>query len=133
MGSPSILLYDNSCGVCHWLVRFVLRNDPASSFMFAPLDSRVGRELLARHHLTGEVDSVVVVHAGAALVRSDAVLRVLRELGGCWRILGVFRLLPRPWRDAGYDAFARRRSAVAQRLGLACELPTLETRGRFLN
>ena len=100
--------------------------------MFAPLASRTGQTLLARHEVPAEVDSVVLVRDGAALIRSDAVLRIGRDLGGLWRFLGVFWLFPRPWRDAVYDAFAHRRSGIARRLRLACDLPTLETRGRFL-
>lgn len=133
MASPSILLYDNGCGVCHWLVRFVLRNDQTCHFMFAPLESETGRKLLAQHHVPPDVDSVVVIQGAVALVRSDAVLQIMRQLGGFWRLLGVLGLVPRRWRDACYDAVARHRSTVARRFGLGCELPTLENRGRFLD
>ena len=133
MDEPPILLYDDRCGVCHWFVQWVLRNDSGGRFMFAPLTSRTGQLLLARHRVGADVDSVVVIHQEQAFVKSSAVLEVFREIGGVWRILRVSALVPRAWRDACYDAFARRRSRLAARLRLGCDLPTLRTRRRFLD
>ena len=48
------------------------------------------------------------------------------------RLLAVVGVLPRPWRDALYDAFARRRQRIAQRFRLTCTLPTASERRRFL-
>src|SRR5882724_9591613 len=43
MDEPPILLYDDDCGVCHWAVRFVLKNDSRRRFVFAALRSRTGQ------------------------------------------------------------------------------------------
>jgi predicted DCC family thiol-disulfide oxidoreductase YuxK len=86
---------------------------------------------VARHPQLFEVDSVVWHDGARPLVRGDAALATLDYLGGGWRLLATLgRLLPRPARDALYDALARRRFMLAAR---ACLLPTPEERARFLS
>jgi len=133
MDEPPLLLYDNACGVCHWLVRFVLRNDPAGRFMFAPLASEAGATLLRQHLVNPNADSVVLIAERRAFVRSDAVIEVAGRLGWPWRAMGIAVFLPRSWRDAAYDAFAARRAGISRRFGLACTAPTIEERARFLH
>lgn len=133
MTNPPILLYDHACGVCHWLVRFVLRHDRLARFRFAGLDSPTGRALRLAHRVDPSLDSVVLVDGGSALVRSDAVIQVLRRLGWPWRIGAGMVVLPRRWRDAGYDALAARRALLASGFGLTCRGATLEESTRFLD
>jgi predicted DCC family thiol-disulfide oxidoreductase YuxK len=65
------------------------------------------------------------------LVRSAAVLRAARYLGGAWRVLGVLgSLIPRPIRDGVYRQIARHRHRIG---GAACVIPSAEQRSRFLD
>lgn len=132
MAEPPILLYDNGCGVCHWAVQFVLKNDTRGRIMFAPLDSRVGHDLRARYQVPADIDSVVLIDRGRAALRSDAALDVVREIGGFWRILTLFAVLPRGVRDFLYDTIARRRERISARFRLTCAPPTAAERSRFL-
>jgi predicted DCC family thiol-disulfide oxidoreductase YuxK len=87
MSDPILLLYDGVCGLCNRLVQFVLRRDPAAMFRFASLQSALAASILARHGVNaGDLDTVcVVVDAELAgerlLIRSDAVIFILRQLG----------------------------------------------------
>lgn len=45
MANLPILLFDDSCGVCHWMVQYVLRHDHARRFAFAPLGAAAGKRL----------------------------------------------------------------------------------------
>ena len=79
---------------------------------------------------------LVVRDAGGAaekvLVRSDAVVAVLRELPRPWPGVGVgLRWIPRAVRDLGYRLVARWRYRIWGRLE-SCPVPTAEERGRFL-
>jgi predicted DCC family thiol-disulfide oxidoreductase YuxK len=134
-----ILLYDGVCGLCNRLVQFILRRDPAGSFRFASLQSPLASRILARHRADArDLDTVYVVlnvHAPdeSLLVRSDAVLFVLAQLGGLWRALAlVLKLLPHFLRDFGYNIVARRRYRIFGR-SETCILPALENRDRFLD
>ncbi len=128
-----ILLYDGSCGVCSQAVQWVLKHERQTSLRFAPLEGPIGRELRALANVPEGVDSLLWtemrdggVHAD---IRSSAALRVVEYVGGPWRLLAAFRIVPRFIRDACYRAFANVRYRIAAQ---ACLLPTPEERARFV-
>jgi predicted DCC family thiol-disulfide oxidoreductase YuxK len=131
-----VLLYDGLCGFCNGAVRFILRHDRRAIFRFAPLQGDFGQALLARHPDVALIDSFLLVdrsHTGEEriLVRSDAALRVARELGWPWRLAGLFVVVPRFIRDAAYDLFARSRYRLFRRYE-SCPVPSADQRGRFM-
>jgi predicted DCC family thiol-disulfide oxidoreductase YuxK len=136
----ALLLYDGSCGFCARSVQFVLRHESARrTLRFAALESAIGLEVRARHPAIEGVDSVVWVDSSNAadvehvLVRSAAVLRVLKYLGGIWRVLaGLAAMVPRSIADALYDFIARHRHKLT-RGNPACLIPTPEQRPRFID
>lgn len=131
-----VLLYDGLCGFCNSTVRFILDRDPGGSMRFAALQGEHARAVLAREPAMDGVDSLVLIESGEAgdriLIRSEAVLRIARYLGGPWRIFGVFRLIPRPVRDFAYASFARFRYTVFGQYN-TCPIPPAETRQRFID
>jgi predicted DCC family thiol-disulfide oxidoreductase YuxK len=120
-------------------VQFVLRHDAKKTFRFASLQSEFAIAVLGRHGLkVADLDSVyVAVNGGSAdeslLARSDAVLFVLREIGGLWRA-GAWALkwVPRRVRDWGYDWIARHRYRIFGRYE-TCPIPGESVRARFLD
>ena len=133
-----IILYDGVCGLCNRLNRVVLARDPAGCFRFAALQSALAREILARHGRDPrDLDTLYLVLAPGRpeerlLQKSDAVLWILRELGGPWRAAGALRVLPRRARDLGYDLVARTRYRLFGRYD-SCPLPDPRHRARFLD
>src|SRR5215472_6763340 len=69
-------------------------------------------------------DSFAFVATGQAYVKSEAVLRIARELPR-WRSTWVFHFIPRVIRDAIYDFLARNRYRWFGRRD-ACILPNLD-------
>jgi len=130
--APAIVLFDGHCNLCAWSVRFVIERDPARRFRFAALHSPAGRELLAEHGLLEDApDSIVLIEDGRVYTRSSAALRIARHLRGAWRLLGVFRIVPRVLRDPLYRVVARFRYRWFGR-SEACLAPTPANRERFL-
>lgn len=132
-----VLLYDGHCGFCNWAVRMVLGADRQGRFRFAPLDGELASSVLSRNPGLRGVDSLVLVEGTdaapeAVYVRSEAVLRSVRLLGGAWRLLLVFAVVPRPVRDWAYDVFARCRYRLFGRYE-TCPVPPREARSRFLD
>lgn len=130
------LLYDGYCHYCDGAVQFILRHDRHGSMRFAPLDGTLARGVLQRQPALATIDSLILLegtdkHRTRVRVRSDAVLAVARYLGWPWRALALFRVVPRPIRDALYDAFARIRYRLSPRRN-ACRVPSHEERARFL-
>ena len=65
--------------------------------------------------------------------RSDAVIAVLRKLGGFWAVVAfLLRALPKSLRDWGYDLIARSRYRIFGKHD-RCVLPEEKYRDRFLD
>jgi predicted DCC family thiol-disulfide oxidoreductase YuxK len=127
-----IVLFDGVCNLCHGAVRFLLEHDEDARLRFAPLQSDLGRTLLTQHGLNADgLDTMVLVDADGAHLRSDAALRIVRELGPPWRWLRVLAALPRPLRDAAYDFVARNRYRWFGKKD-ACPMASAEWTSRFL-
>ncbi len=126
-----ILFYDGECGLCARAVQWSLARDRRGVLRYAPLQGETYARLAAEHK-PGDLLTVVLHDADGLHLRSDAVLRLLRHLGGVWRVFGaVGRIVPRPLRNCAYDFVARRRLkwfGTADR----CGVPTPAVRGRFL-
>lgn len=127
-----IILFDGVCNLCNRAVRFVIRHDPAARFHFAPLQSETGQRLLREAGMTGELpDSVVYLRDGRPYFRSSAILHILRDIGGGWRVLYGFIIIPPFIRDAVYRLLAFVRLRVGGKHN-SCALPTSTDRARFL-
>ena len=137
-GQPeAVILFDGYCRLCDASVGFILRRDRKGRFRFAPLQSAAAKELLApvngpQEGGSAETDSVVLIEGGRSYVKSAAVLRIVRRLGGLWPVLWLAVAIPRPVRDALYDWVARNRAAWFGRRE-SCRFPTEEERARFLD
>ena len=137
MSNP-IILYDGVCGLCNRLNQFVLKRDARDRFRFASLQSELAKNLLQHHGADAEdLDTVYVVRDyGAAnenlLARSDAILYLLRELGGIWSLARVGRVIPRWLRDRLYNLVARNRYRVFGRSEV-CMMPEARHRHKFLD
>lgn len=133
MGETSpIVLFDGVCNLCSGSVQFLLKRDPEGRFRFAPLQSDVGRSLLAEHGLAVDrLSSVVLIEDGRAWQESAAALRIARHLPGPWKLLRFFAIFPRPLRDLVYRWIARNRYRWFGKTE-SCWLPTPELRSRFL-
>ena len=133
----ALLLYDGVCALCNGVVKFLMKRDRRDRFRYAPLQSELGREMLARFGILEFPDGVVLV-ANALTAeerlyqRSDAVAACLRLLDGPWRGVGrVLGLIPRWLREWGYGVVARVRYRVFGRYD-TCPVPSPEERGRLL-
>jgi predicted DCC family thiol-disulfide oxidoreductase YuxK len=131
-GHP-VMLFDGTCNLCSGSVQFFIKRDPEARLRFASLQSVVGERFLDELGIDrGVLDSVIVVEEGRWFKESDAVLRLAQIIGGPWRALGVFRLIPRPLRDRLYRLVARNRYRWFGRKEV-CWLPTPELQKRFLS
>ncbi len=131
-----VLLYDGLCGFCNKSVQMILRRDRRGEMRFAALQSAYGEAVRARHAELHDVDSVVLVEQSRdgrerVFIRSDAALRVAAYLGGWWKLLTVFRIVPRRVRDFFYDLFARYRYRFFGKYD-QCLVPSPEMRSRFV-
>jgi predicted DCC family thiol-disulfide oxidoreductase YuxK len=128
----AVVLFDGVCNLCNGFVRFVIPRDPPGHIRFAALQSETARRLMAQTGLTADgADSIVLVEGQRAFVRSEAALRIARQLRFPWPMLYGLVIVPRPLRDWAYDVVARNRLRWFGRRDV-CMVPGPETRDRFL-
>ncbi|MRR22999.1 DUF393 domain-containing protein [bacterium] len=104
------VLYDGECSFCSSQVRFIRSHDRKNSFRFVPLQSQEGKSLLRSSGISeNDPDTVVYASGETVDIRSSAVLKMLGELGGLWRLTKVLLILPPGFRDFFYRIIARNR------------------------
>ncbi|SFL87554.1 Predicted thiol-disulfide oxidoreductase YuxK, DCC family [Paenibacillus sp. 1_12] len=128
----SIVLFDGVCRFCNGWVQFILRHDKHDKFRFAPLQSDYAIQLLASGQLKdASLDSVVLCEGSSVYTHSAAVLQICNRLGGAWRVLTVFKVVPRPIRDTFYRFIAKRRYRWFGKYD-SCMIPNAEIRSKFI-
>ncbi len=127
-----VLLFDGVCNLCNGSVQFIIERDPDARFRFASLQSEEGQAVLSRfENRPSDLSSVVLIQDDQLYARSEAALRVARQLGGGWSLLYAFIVVPRPIRDAVYDWIARNRYRWFGKKD-ACMIPSPNLQSRFL-
>jgi predicted DCC family thiol-disulfide oxidoreductase YuxK len=130
-GGP-IILFDAECILCSANAQFVLSHDGKKRFRLASMQGEVGSALYRRFGIDpGNPDSIIVVDGERMLRDSDAVLSIYAGLGWPWKVMSVFRLVPRFIRDPLYLLLARNRYRLFGKRD-SCWLPSAEYRDRLL-
>lgn len=123
MKAEKILIrFDGVCVLCSQTARFILKVDRKRKFVFQTLQDSGDPE---------SFDTIVVVHNQESYRYFDAVLKIGNELGGIFRIVNLFRILPASWRKAMYGLIARNRYRWFG-VRKTCYLPTDEQKERFV-
>lgn len=132
INTTRILLFDGHCNLCDNLVKFIIKKDSRSIIKFASLQSPQGKLLLQRHDFpVNSFDFIIYLRQRKCLIKSTALLFVLRDLGGILMLFYPFIIIPAFIRDFLYDIIAKRRYKLFGRQE-CCMIPTPEIRQRFL-
>ena len=132
INTTRILLFDGHCNLCDNLVKFIIKKDSRSIIKFASLQSPQGKLLLQRHEfLANNFDFIIYIRHGKCFIKSTALLFILRDLGGIWKLFYPFIIIPAFIRDFLYNIIAKRRYKL---FGWqeSCTIPTPDIRQRFL-
>jgi predicted DCC family thiol-disulfide oxidoreductase YuxK len=122
MEQKILVQFDGMCILCSRTIQFILKADRKKKFLFQTLQ-----------HTSGEqsFDTVIVSDQHASYFDFDAVLKIGYELGGFYRIIGIFRLLPPTWRRKLYFLIAANRFKWFGKRQ-SCYRPTGEEQERFI-
>ncbi|MBT7191834.1 MAG: thiol-disulfide oxidoreductase DCC family protein [Anaerolineae bacterium] len=132
MIEDNIIIFDGVCNLCNWSVQFIIKRDPNALFKFASLQSEFGTAIAQRYGLSPEnPESVLLLKDGELLNKSSAALAIVVELSGIWKLLTIFRFVPRKNRDRIYDWVAINRYRWFGKRD-ECMIPTEELLKRFI-
>ena len=126
-----IILFDGVCNLCDSSVQFVIKHDKKDVFRFVPLQSELGQKII-NHIGASTIDSTILYEPGKAYyLKSDVAFKILKEIGGFYKVLLVFSILPKSIRDHIYDYVAKNRYKWFGRKE-SCLIPTTELQSKFL-
>ena len=109
---PLVVLIDGTCALCNGTVAWLARRDAAGDIIFATNQGEAAH--IAGEPPGGDPDTLVVWDGSRRLVKSGAVLALLRTLGSGWRLLARLAwFCPASFRDFVYDQVAHRRHRFA--------------------
>lgn len=117
-----LVQFDGMCILCSRTARFILKADRKRKFLFQTLQNPIGNELF---------DTVIVTDKHSNYQYFDAILKIGSELGGIYKIVAVFRLIPRRWRHSLYLWVAKNRFRWFG-VRKSCYLPSGEELERFI-
>ncbi len=128
-----IVLFDGVCNLCNSAVQTIIKYDKKNKFVFASLQSEIGKHLLSERGINTETtDSIVLIIPNEAyFIKSDAALEIAKKLSGIFQLFGVFKLLPKGLRDQLYDFIAKNRYKLFGQKA-QCMIPEKPVKHKFL-
>ncbi|MEH7545993.1 MULTISPECIES: thiol-disulfide oxidoreductase DCC family protein [Bacillaceae] len=126
-----IILFDGECNLCNSSVQFILKRDPKGIFTFTSLQGMTGQEILIKHGLELNINSFVLMEGDKLYLKSEAALRVCKQLNGLWPLFTFLLAVPPFVRDFVYNLVAANRYKWFGKRK-TCLLPSPKWKSRFL-
>lgn len=122
-----IVYYDTHCFYCNSFILLIL--DKTKDISISSINSERLKDFRREHP---DLDSVIFQDEEEFFIKSTAVIKILKYLGGAYVVVGtLYSFIPRFIRDWEYDLFAKFRYRLA--FGATCRLMTSEEKERFIN
>ncbi len=128
-----LILFDGVCNLCNNTVQYVIKHDKKDVFMFAPLQSEIGKQIVEQFSIdTKNVDSILLYSKENGLKsKSSAALQISKQLGLPINLWSVFLIVPVFIRNWVYDYVAKNRYKWYGKKE-ECMIPTPELKSKFL-
>ena len=128
-----IILFDGVCNLCNSFVNGIIKNDNKDVFVFASLDSGIGKKITDYLQIdTTKIESIILYEPNISYdIKSTAALKIMKEFGGFWWLTQIGCLLPQTVRDGIYDIVAKNRYKWFGKKD-SCMIPTPELKAKFL-
>ncbi|WP_275316798.1 thiol-disulfide oxidoreductase DCC family protein [Tenacibaculum bernardetii] len=128
-----IILFDGVCNFCNNTVLWIIRFDKKNKFVFASLQSDIGKKIT--NHLgidTLKIDAIILYAPNISYeIKSTAALKIMNKFGGFWKLTQVFFFIPEGIRNIVYDFIAKNRYNWFGKKD-ACMIPSKNIRDKFL-
>ena len=108
-----IIFFDGYCNLCSSLLDFISSKDIATRFVFIPLQSELALQVLVQNGYPVEkiknLENAVYLRQHQLITKSDAILAILWDLGGIYRLSYALYLIPGFIRNQMYTFIAKSR------------------------
>ena len=126
-----MIFFDGVCGFCNRFVDFVIWADLRREILFSPVQGETSVKFSLYQDQPPREWKIAYVDEKGLYEGADAILLVLKRLGGLWRLPALLIYIPRPVKDYFYGVISRNRYSIFGKRG-TCRVPSPEERERFL-
>ena len=117
-----LIQFDGICILCSRAVKLILKADRKKKFIFQALQHSDENQ---------SFETIIVTDCQSTYEYFDAFLKIGKELGGIYKVVAIFKLLPRKWRHSLYLWVAKNRFRWFGKRK-SCYLPSPEEKERFI-
>ena len=103
----SIVLYDNKCGFCTKIANFLKRKDKKNTIKWIANDSKQAEQLILNLKLDNHLDSIIYTDKKNYLIKSAAIVEILKILQ--FKIRFLIQLFPLSLCNFIYDKISTNR------------------------
>lgn len=130
--SKYYVFYDGDCSLCNSRVQWILKNDRKDQFLFASLQSAFGQRFLKDRGLNHKEFNTFYLWMPHSfyLIKSQAVLKIAKILGGKHAVLAALGITPTFFNDLIYDYAARNRKKLSAQ---KCPMPSESDKRKFVS
>lgn len=127
-----VILFDGVCKLCNVWSQFIIKVDTQQRFKLCSVQSPEGQSILNHFEMpTDHFDTMLYVEGNQYFDKSDAFLNIVNKLRFPWRLLTIFKIIPKGLRNWLYDRIALNRYKLFGQYDY-CILPTKDNDNRFL-
>jgi predicted DCC family thiol-disulfide oxidoreductase YuxK len=109
----NIVIYDGLCNLCCSLTGFIRNHAGKNRFTMVSRYTEAGEKLLRSSDLKGkDLDTLIYYSGGRYYLRSSAVIRILKDMGGLWKLFYPLKFIPAFIRDFFYLIVAKTRYRI---------------------
>ena len=129
-----LIFFDGVCGLCNNSVDFIIKRDKKNIFLFTSLQSEEAKEVLARYNYPIEkiknLSNIVYLRKGKIEVKSKAILFILWDLSGFYKLMAIGFLIPNFIRDWVYGIVSKNRYLLVWKKEV-CRVPAPHEKEKF--
>lgn len=132
--NKQLILFDGVCNLCNSSVLYVIKRDNKDKFLFAPLQSEIGKTIIQKFNInTEETDSILLYNSKnhTLTYKSTAALLIAKQLNFPVNLMRIFLIIPAFIRNWVYNYIAKNRYQWYGKKE-ACMIPTQELKSKFL-
>lgn len=131
--SDKVILFDGVCKLCNAWSNFIIKHDRYRVFKLCSVQSKEGKQILLHFGLPSETyETMLYVEGNQSFQKSEAFFQIITQLGYPWKIVCIFKVIPKPLRDWMYDRIALNRYSLFGKYDY-CTLPSPDHEARFLD
>lgn len=129
--SSRIVFFDGECVLCNGFLDWMIAIDRSAQLQVAPLQGETAKRLLPPLPHNPEEWSIYFLDETGLYAQSEAVVQILRRLGGIWTLFSIAGIIPVSLRDMVYRIVASNRYRILGKRD-TCRIPSEPERSRFL-